>query len=157
MSPGNAIRITNVCTVFVESEIIAHLARGEKVEDILRGVHLAIGSRTAGVAGRGGAEPGGALTGGGGRGGGMITAGVDIGAGTTKAVLMDDAGRILVKVSERSGARLDAAGSRALAAVLEKAGLRREDIAYVAATGYGRYQLPERDIQITEVTCHARG
>ncbi|HKZ63911.1 MAG TPA: acyl-CoA dehydratase activase [Thermoplasmata archaeon] len=87
----------------------------------------------------------------------MITAGVDIGAGTTKAVLMDDAGRILVKVSERSGARLDAAGSRALAAVLEKAGLRREDIAYVAATGYGRYQLPERDIQITEVTCHARG
>jgi predicted CoA-substrate-specific enzyme activase len=87
----------------------------------------------------------------------MITAGVDIGAGTTKAVLMDESGRVLAQVSERSGARLDDAGSRVLAAVLARAGLRREDLAYVASTGYGRYQLPERDIQITEVTCHARG
>lgn len=87
----------------------------------------------------------------------MIAAGVDIGAGTTKAVLMDDGGRIVAKLSQKSGARLDVAGSRALAAVLEQAGLRREDLAYVASTGYGRYQMPERDIQITEVTCHARG
>ena len=87
----------------------------------------------------------------------MITAGVDIGAGTTKAVLMDETGRVLAKLSQKSGARLDDAGSRVLAAVLERAGLRREDLAYVASTGYGRYQLPERDIQITEVTCHARG
>lgn len=87
----------------------------------------------------------------------MITAGVDIGAGTTKAVLMDDGGRIVAKLSQKSGARLDEAGSRVLAAVLEQAGLRREDLAYVASTGYGRYQLPERDLQITEVTCHARG
>lgn len=87
----------------------------------------------------------------------MITAGVDIGAGTSKAVLVDEAGHIVAKISQKSGARLDLAGSAALAAVLEKAGLSREDLAYVASTGYGRYQLPERDIQITEVTCHARG
>ena len=87
----------------------------------------------------------------------MITAGVDIGAGTSKAVLMEPTGRIVAKISQKSGARLDLAGSAALAAVLEKAGLTREDLAYVASTGYGRYQLPGRDIQITEVTCHARG
>ena len=87
----------------------------------------------------------------------MITAGVDIGAGTSKAVLVEDGGRIVAKISQKSGARLDLAGSLALKAVLEKAGLSREDVAYVASTGYGRYQLPERDIQITEVTCHARG
>ena len=87
----------------------------------------------------------------------MITAGVDIGAGTSKAVLVDHAGHIVAKISQKSGARLDLAGSLALAAVLEKAGLTRDDIAYVASTGYGRYQLPGRDIQITEVTCHARG
>ena len=87
----------------------------------------------------------------------MITAGVDIGAGTSKAVLLDDGGRIVAKISQKSGARLDLAGALALGAVLEKAGLTRDDIAYVASTGYGRYQLPDRDIQITEVTCHARG
>jgi len=88
----------------------------------------------------------------------MIVAGVDIGAGTSKAVLLDGGtGQVVAKVSQRSGARLDQAGALVLAAVLEKAGLRREDVAYVASTGYGRYQLPGRDIQITEVTCHARG
>ena len=69
----------------------------------------------------------------------MIVAGVDIGAGTSKAVLLDGGtGQVVAKVSQRSGARLDQAGALVLAAVLEKAGLRREDVAYVASTGYGR-------------------
>ncbi|OHB71933.1 MAG: hypothetical protein A2W23_00075 [Planctomycetes bacterium RBG_16_43_13] len=40
------IRITNVCTVFVEAEIMSHLSKGRKVEDILRGVHNAIAGRS---------------------------------------------------------------------------------------------------------------
>ena len=40
------LKITNVCTVFVESEILAHLARGREPADILRGVHLAIAARS---------------------------------------------------------------------------------------------------------------
>jgi predicted CoA-substrate-specific enzyme activase len=40
------LKITNVCTVFVESEILAHLARGREPSDILRGVHLAIAARS---------------------------------------------------------------------------------------------------------------
>ena len=51
------IKITNVCTVFVESEIMAHLARGRAPEDILRGVHLAIATRTVALMRRVGMDP----------------------------------------------------------------------------------------------------
>ena len=74
MNAQKPIRITNVCTVFVESEIIAHLARGETVEDILRGVHLAIGSRTAGLVRRVGTNPAVTFTGGVSRNVGMVQA-----------------------------------------------------------------------------------
>ena len=67
-----ALRITNVCTVFVESEIISQLARGEKVEDILRGVHQAIAGRTAGLVRRVGTNPAVTFTGGVSRNGGMV-------------------------------------------------------------------------------------
>lgn len=45
----NPIRLTSVCTVFVESDILSHLAQKCKVEDILAGVHEAIASRTIGL------------------------------------------------------------------------------------------------------------
>ena len=54
---GQVIKITNVCTVLVESEILAHLARGRAPEDILRGVHLAIASRTVALMRRVGMTP----------------------------------------------------------------------------------------------------
>ncbi len=68
----NPIRITNVCTVFVESEIISHLARGEKVGDILRGVHNAISGRTIALVRRIGIEPEVTFTGGVSRNVGMV-------------------------------------------------------------------------------------
>lgn len=40
------VRLSNVCTVFVESDILSYMAQGKKVEDILGGVHSAIASRT---------------------------------------------------------------------------------------------------------------
>jgi predicted CoA-substrate-specific enzyme activase len=40
------LRITNVCTVFVETEILSQLSRGKKVEDILAGVHSSIAQRS---------------------------------------------------------------------------------------------------------------
>ncbi len=66
------IRITNVCTVFVESEIVSHLARGEKVEDILQGVHSAIAGRTIALVRRIGIEPEVTFTGGVSRNMGMV-------------------------------------------------------------------------------------
>ncbi len=52
-----SLKITNVCTVFVESEILAHLARGRAPADILRGVHLAISGRSVALMRRVGLDP----------------------------------------------------------------------------------------------------
>ncbi len=43
------VRITTTCTVFAESEVLAWLGKGKKVEDILWGVHKSIASRSAGL------------------------------------------------------------------------------------------------------------
>ncbi len=86
-----------------------------------------------------------------------LTAGIDIGAGTTKAALLEDGVRVVAKASIRTGPNLEKAGTEALGALLRAAGLRSEDLAYVASTGYGRYQMAGRDMQITEITCHGRG
>ncbi len=48
----NPVRITTTCTVFAESEIISHLAKGNLPEDVLMGVHRAIASRCASLAQR---------------------------------------------------------------------------------------------------------
>lgn len=52
----NPVRITTTCTVFAESEIISHLAKGLLPEDVLMGVHQAITSRCLSLARRVGIE-----------------------------------------------------------------------------------------------------
>ncbi|MBI4716954.1 MAG: 2-hydroxyglutaryl-CoA dehydratase [Planctomycetes bacterium] len=68
------VRMTSVCTVFVESDILSHLAHNKKVEDILAGVHEAIASRTMGLVRRVGVEPEVTFTGGVARNIGMVRA-----------------------------------------------------------------------------------
>lgn len=43
------IKISTTCTVFAESEVLAWLGKGKKIEDILWGVHKSIASRSAGL------------------------------------------------------------------------------------------------------------
>ncbi len=43
------VKISTTCTVFAESEVLAWLGKGKKVEDILWGVHKSIASRSAGL------------------------------------------------------------------------------------------------------------
>lgn len=45
LTSNNPVRISSTCTVFAESEIVSHLARGKKPEDILNGMHAAIANR----------------------------------------------------------------------------------------------------------------
>jgi len=87
----------------------------------------------------------------------VISAGIDIGAGTTKALLFDPDRGVLARASVRTRPDLEGTAREALAAVCSAGGISPQEVGYIATTGYGRYQLPERDIQITEVTCHARG
>ncbi len=68
------VKITTVCTVFVESDILSYLAQGKKPEDVLNGVHLAIARRTVSLARRVPIEPQITLTGGVARNVGMVRA-----------------------------------------------------------------------------------
>ena len=70
----NPVKITTVCTVFVESDILSYLSLGKKPEDILKGVHLAIAKRTISLARRVAIEPAITMTGGVSRNIGMVRA-----------------------------------------------------------------------------------
>ncbi|MGD0353789.1 MAG: acyl-CoA dehydratase activase [Dehalococcoidia bacterium] len=58
------IQLSNLCTIFAQQEVVALLSRGEKVEDIIAGLHLALASRVATLARRLKIEPDVVLTGG---------------------------------------------------------------------------------------------
>jgi len=85
------------------------------------------------------------------------TVGIDVGSTYTKAVVLDDAERIVGRGLLRTGFKLAEAGERAFQLALEQAGLARDEMAYIATTGYGRFQLPFRDLNITDLTASARG
>jgi predicted CoA-substrate-specific enzyme activase len=85
----------------------------------------------------------------------MRVAGVDVGTRMTKAVVIDGAGRMIGKASLPTGHDLPGAARRALDRALAESPDGRPE--YVASTGFGRYQVPFRDVQITEITCHGRG
>jgi activator of 2-hydroxyglutaryl-CoA dehydratase len=68
------VRLTSVCTVFVESDIMSYLAQRKKVEDILGGVHKAIATRTMALVRRVGVEDEITFTGGVSRNIGMVRA-----------------------------------------------------------------------------------
>lgn len=87
----------------------------------------------------------------------MITAGVDIGQRNTKAVLLDDGGRIVAKVSARTGFDFEKAAAALYDECLALAGIRPDDVSYVVATGFGRYRLPFRDANVTDITANSRG
>ncbi|MCX7634694.1 MAG: acyl-CoA dehydratase activase [Syntrophales bacterium] len=59
-----AVRISSVCTVFAESEVISLIARGEKRENIIAGIHDAIGARVSAMMKRVGVEEPVMMTGG---------------------------------------------------------------------------------------------
>jgi predicted CoA-substrate-specific enzyme activase len=53
----NPLSISSTCTVFAESEVVSHIARGAAREDVAAGVHHAIAARVLGLAARVGLEP----------------------------------------------------------------------------------------------------
>lgn len=90
-----------------------------------------------------------------------LVAGIDCGSGFTKVVLLAQNGPgqpALVGMGKaKSGINMDEAATTALQMAVKEAGLHRSQVDYVAATGFGRYSLSFRDIQITEITSGARG
>jgi (R)-2-hydroxyacyl-CoA dehydratese activating ATPase len=86
-----------------------------------------------------------------------LALGIDVGAVYTKVVILDAGRQIRGRSLVRSGFDLPRAAATALETALAAAGIERDALDYVASTGYGRSMVPFRDIQITELTCHAKG
>jgi predicted CoA-substrate-specific enzyme activase len=84
-----------------------------------------------------------------------LVAGIDIGSGTTKCVIVDATGRIRGRACVRTSADFEKVAGEVLGAARAEAG--GGDVAYIATTGLGRYAIAARDIQITDLTCGARG
>lgn len=74
LQSDKAVRISTTCTVFAESEVLAWLGKGKKIEDILWGVHTSIASRSVGLLRRVGVEEEVTFTGGVSRNVGMVKA-----------------------------------------------------------------------------------
>jgi predicted CoA-substrate-specific enzyme activase len=83
--------------------------------------------------------------------------GIDIGASTTKAVILDGQKGILGYSVNSSGADFRAAADRVFQKSREMAGLKASDNCIVIATGYGRGNVPNAIGTKTEISCHARG
>ncbi|MBX3647928.1 MAG: benzoyl-CoA reductase, bzd-type, subunit Q [Rhodocyclaceae bacterium] len=86
----------------------------------------------------------------------IVTAGIDVGSVSSQAVVCVD-GELYGFNSMRTGNNSPDSATNALAGVLEKSGMKLEDITYVIGTGYGRVNVPFAHKAITEIACHARG
>src|SRR5512134_3856146 len=83
--------------------------------------------------------------------------GIDLGVRLTRGLLLDGDGSVAAKTSTQSGAFFTKAAERVYADLLALADLSPDEVGYVTSTGYGRYQVPFRDLQVTEMTCHGAG
>ncbi|WP_346914367.1 (R)-2-hydroxyglutaryl-CoA dehydratase activase HgdC [Clostridium sp.] len=87
----------------------------------------------------------------------IYTLGVDVGSTASKCVILKNGKEIVGK--SLVGVGIGTSGpERAIAQVLNETGMKREDMACVLATGYGRNMLMDfADKQMSELSCHARG
>ena len=84
--------------------------------------------------------------------------GCDVGSTYTKAVILDETGKIVADTTIRSKINSEQSAVAAMAEVCEKAGLKdSKDLSYLIGTGYGRNKVPFADENISEISCHAMG
>jgi len=84
--------------------------------------------------------------------------GCDVGSTYTKAVILDENGKMVADTTLKSKIRAQESAELAMKEVLEKVGLQKsEDLAYLIGTGYGRNKVPFADENISEISCHAMG
>ena len=87
----------------------------------------------------------------------LYTLGIDVGSTASKCVILKNGKDIVAKSLIDVGAGTSGP-ARAIEAVLQNAGLTREQLAFTLATGYGRNSLEGiADKQMSELSCHARG
>ena len=85
------------------------------------------------------------------------TAGIDVGSTYTKAIVLDDESKIVGRSLVRTGFRLPEAAREAFDLALDDARLSADDVAYVASTGFGRFQVDFRQLNVTDLTAASWG
>ena len=89
----------------------------------------------------------------------IYTLGIDIGSTASKCVMLKNGAEIVAKSLISVGAGTSGP-ARAIREVLDSCGMKKEDMAYVLATGYGRKSLEEQGLankEMSELSCHAKG
>lgn len=85
--------------------------------------------------------------------------GCDVGSTYTKAVIIDETGKLLASTIVKS--KINSAESAKLAmdeVIGQVDGLQSiEDLSYLIGTGYGRNKVPQAQENISEISCHAMG
>jgi predicted CoA-substrate-specific enzyme activase len=84
----------------------------------------------------------------------MRTAGIDMGAQSTKVVILEDA-RILAAVTLKTAESADREALQAMEEALRRAGLTRDDVEAIVATGAGRTSVAFARKQRSIVSCLA--
>jgi predicted CoA-substrate-specific enzyme activase len=84
-------------------------------------------------------------------------AGIDIGASTTKAIILDENHQVLGHSVVNSGASFEKAADLAFSQARQIAKLDNAEKCVVTSTGYGRRNVPYADDTRTEISCHAAG
>ncbi|MGA8276241.1 MAG: acyl-CoA dehydratase activase [Thermoplasmata archaeon] len=87
----------------------------------------------------------------------MITVGLDLGAGVIKGAMLENGQRILATASAPSRGIPVQAARNVLEELGEMANLAPGEVDYLCTTGFGRYSIPERNLQISDFTSSARG
>ena len=87
----------------------------------------------------------------------MITCGLDLGAGSTKGVLLEDGRTVLATAIVPTRGNAVEAGRKVLELLVEEENLFPGDIGYLCTTGGARYAFPERHLQVSDITAASRG
>jgi predicted CoA-substrate-specific enzyme activase len=72
-------------------------------------------------------------------------------------VLVDESRQVRGRGQVKTKADFEKVSREAMEAACADAGTGADAVGYIATTGLGRYAVPFRDIQITDLTCGARG
>ncbi len=88
---------------------------------------------------------------------GYAVAGVDIGSTTAKSVVINEKGEILGKSLAPVGVKIVQDAEKSFEAAVASAGLSKDDVEFIAGTGYGRFKIYFGQAVITEISCHAKG
>ena len=85
--------------------------------------------------------------------------GCDVGSTYTKAVILDEAGKLVASVIQRSKMNAAQSSQTAMDACIAQVPALHsvDDLAYIVGTGYGRNRVPFAAENISEISCHAMG